>query len=223
MYFSHDELLQHEAADLLGDLFALYEFEEYDVFHDRQDLFYELASHVDERIGRRLLTLAALARVNDDVGAGLRKHGKDRPDGVGLIKEGGNAETMLTAREACNKIIHATGSRLTLHRFTRGIRSTSTSSIAITPACQSEGIFALCQALSEHDLSATADGTQQSISSRGCTPSCIGPRRSWRPEMSTTHAARRRKRSESRAEGQNRRNRPRGGIRNRPQSFRRQT
>ena len=44
MYFSHEDLLGDEAADLLGDLFALYEFEQYAIFSDPGDVFYELAS-----------------------------------------------------------------------------------------------------------------------------------------------------------------------------------
>jgi hypothetical protein len=51
--------------------------------------------------------LASLGRVNDDGGDGLKLH-KDRfPDGVGTLIESG-VKKPLTAREACNKIIHAT-------------------------------------------------------------------------------------------------------------------
>ena len=116
MFIAHDELIRDQVANLLGDLYTLYEYENYLIFGDPRDSFYELAGHIDARLGKQFLELAAFARVNDDSSGGLAHHATDiKPQGVGLLNEGGKKST-LTAREACNKIIHATGSRLSYIR-----------------------------------------------------------------------------------------------------------
>src|SRR5262245_55035402 len=109
MFFAPEDLIREEASSLLADLYALYEFETYKIFDDFRDSFSEVASQVDERISRRLLSLATLARVNDDLGGGLAVHATRKAEGVGLLIEG-RKESVLTAREACNKIIHSDGS-----------------------------------------------------------------------------------------------------------------
>jgi hypothetical protein len=114
-FFAHDGVIQEEAARLLADVYSLYEFESYEIFDDPRDTFFDLRSFVSDRMERSLVTLASLARVNDDGGAGLAIHAKERRDGVGLLKENGK-EMALTAREACNKIIHAKFSHLDLQR-----------------------------------------------------------------------------------------------------------
>lgn len=115
-FFAHDGVIQEEAARLLADVYALYEFDTYEIFEDERDTFYELHSYIAERTERSLLTLAGLARVNDDGGAGLKHHKGKRPDGVGLLIEG-TEKTPLSAREACNKIIHARAAKFRLDRL----------------------------------------------------------------------------------------------------------
>ena len=110
-FFAPDAVVQEEAARLLADVFALYEFETYEIFDDRRDTFFELRSYVSDRMERSLVTLASLARVNDDGGAGFSLHAEKLPAGVGVLKEG-DKEEPLTARQACNKIIHAKFARL---------------------------------------------------------------------------------------------------------------
>lgn len=110
-FFAPDAVVQEEAARLLADVFALYEFETYEIFDDPRDTFFEIRTYVSDRMERSLVTLASLARVNDDGGAGFALHAEQRPEGVGLLKEGGQ-EAPLTARQACNKIIHAKFARL---------------------------------------------------------------------------------------------------------------
>ena len=100
---------------MLANVYALYEFETYEIFDDPRDAFFELRSYVSDRMERALVTLASLARVNDDGGLGLGVHAKEQPTGVGTLKEAGK-ETALTAREACNKIIHAKFARMDLQR-----------------------------------------------------------------------------------------------------------
>jgi hypothetical protein len=114
-FFAHDGVIQEEAARLLADVYAMYEFEAYEIFDDLRDTFFELRSHVSDRMERSLVTLASLARVNDDGGLGLSVHAEKLPDGVGILKEAGK-EISLTAREACNKIIHAKFAHIDLQR-----------------------------------------------------------------------------------------------------------
>jgi hypothetical protein len=112
MFFAPEDLILDEATSLLADLYALYEFDVYAIFDEHpRNVFNGMASHIDERLGRRMLILASLARANDDAGGGLRDHAKRKREGVGTLNDG-QTVTNLTAREACNKIIHSNGSRL---------------------------------------------------------------------------------------------------------------
>jgi hypothetical protein len=114
-FFAQHEAIQDEAARLLADVYALYEFEVYTIFNDPRDSFCELFSFVADRTELSLMKLAALARANDDAGAGLSEHTKRKPSGVGVLTEGGKKK-VLSAREACNKIIHAKTARFRLMR-----------------------------------------------------------------------------------------------------------
>jgi hypothetical protein len=114
-FFAQDDVIQEEAARLLADIYALYEFETYQIFSDQRDTFYELFSYVADRTERSLLTLAGLARANDDGGAGLRYYAKERTEGVGVLNEG-KKRSPLSVREGCNKIIHAKKARFHLDR-----------------------------------------------------------------------------------------------------------
>lgn len=114
-FFAHDGVIQEEAASVLADVYALYEMETYEIFNDPRDTFFELRTYVSDRMEKSLVTLASLARVNDDGGAGFANHMEQRPDGVGILTESGK-QTALTAREACNKIIHAKFARIHLKR-----------------------------------------------------------------------------------------------------------
>jgi hypothetical protein len=70
---------------------------------------------VSDRANRSLVTLAALARVNDEGSLGFVVHHDKHPEGVGTLTESGKT-SVLTAREACNKTIHAKFAQLHLRR-----------------------------------------------------------------------------------------------------------
>lgn len=105
-FFTTEEAIQEQATSVLSDFYALYEMEQYAIFDDPRDSFYYMHGLIADRLERAILTLASLARANDDGGEGFRLHKEKRPQGVGTLVEE-HATSILTAREACNKIIHA--------------------------------------------------------------------------------------------------------------------
>ncbi|GAA5012949.1 hypothetical protein GCM10025794_01130 [Massilia kyonggiensis] len=66
----------------------------------------------DPELNRNIMSLAALARANDDGRGGLKTHFEQNPNGVGTLTKNGQSEP-LSPREACNKIIHNTTVQLT--------------------------------------------------------------------------------------------------------------
>jgi hypothetical protein len=114
-FYAPDTVIQEEATRLLADVYASYELANYEIFDDKRDTFYEMHTQLGDRAERALVTLAALARVNDDGGFGFAVHEDERPEGVGTLTQKGK-EVPLTAREACNKIIHAKFAKLELER-----------------------------------------------------------------------------------------------------------
>lgn len=69
--------------------------------------FTELAALGGEIFENNMVALAAMARANDEGFNTLAVHAERNPKGVGLLSEKGKT-VALSAREACNKIIHAT-------------------------------------------------------------------------------------------------------------------
>jgi len=105
-FFATENAIQEQATSVLADFYALYEMEQYKIFEDPRDTFFYVSGLIADRLERAILTLASLARANDDGGEGFRLHSEKRSEGVGTLIEG-ETESVLTAREACNKIIHA--------------------------------------------------------------------------------------------------------------------
>lgn len=105
-FFATEDAIQEQATSVLADFYALYEMQQYTIFEDPRDTFYYVQGLIADRLERAILTLASLARANDDGGEGFRLHSKKRPEGVGTLIEV-ETTSVLTAREACNKIIHA--------------------------------------------------------------------------------------------------------------------
>jgi hypothetical protein len=73
---------------------------------DDPDPLDKLLEFEEEELTEELLKLSALARANDDRLKILDHATKAFPDGVGTITSKGETKS-LSAREACNKIIHA--------------------------------------------------------------------------------------------------------------------
>ncbi len=99
-----DNTLVKTGYRLLSYIYALYEWDSLHRDSD-QDEIHDLTQFEDEEISENLVSLAALARACDDECGGLKRYDDHREGGVGSIKI--DAEKTLTAREACNKIIHA--------------------------------------------------------------------------------------------------------------------
>ena len=109
-FFHSEEQFQEEALRFLSLVYSVYEFDSYYVFGDPRDSFHELQWKAEREVAKSIVTLASLARVNDDYGDGLKAHQTRFPTGVGILIEDG-VRKPLTSREACNKIIHATDAK----------------------------------------------------------------------------------------------------------------
>ena len=105
-FHARDEILEREGYKLLCLVLAKYDLEKLQYYNGANDVFEQLMEHENTELNTSIMSLAALARANDDVGGGLKAHDDENTDGVGiLIVEG--KETKLSSREACNKIIHS--------------------------------------------------------------------------------------------------------------------
>lgn len=105
-FFIHDEVLKLKAYVLLSQLLATYEFEKLAYSFDSPDVVNELIGCGDQELQKNIMSLAALARTNDDVRGGLAAHFSAHPKGVGTLSIDDGAPEPLSPREACNKIIH---------------------------------------------------------------------------------------------------------------------
>jgi hypothetical protein len=108
-HFISDERMKRLGHRLLCALFAAYDFP--DLYrekfpHHETDPLDEFRALEDSDFSEHLVMLSALARANDDEHQTLATLGKTLPNGVGVLVEEGKTRP-LTAREACNKIIHA--------------------------------------------------------------------------------------------------------------------
>ena len=105
-FYGWEDTIHQHAYILLCQLFALSEFEKLAHWGGPPDAFQTLLGREEPEFNKNIITLAALARANDDAGKGLGEYMKRNPEGVGKLTVDGNEQT-LTAREACNKIIHS--------------------------------------------------------------------------------------------------------------------
>lgn len=112
-FFATEDAIKEQSISVLADFYALYEMKQYTIFEDPRDTFFYVQELIADRLERALLTLASLARANDDGGEGFSLHSEKRPEGVGTVIEG-ETELVLTAREACNKILHAKAAKFEL-------------------------------------------------------------------------------------------------------------
>jgi len=104
-----DDTLKRIGYRLLCSVYAEYEWPNLrrDSDPDVLDSFLE---HSDEEISELLVSLAALARAADDALDTLAQLEKTFPQGVGTLLIN-DTKTVLSLRQACNKIIHAKTSR----------------------------------------------------------------------------------------------------------------
>lgn len=110
--YIHEETLQHHAYVLLCQLLSMHEIEKLAYYPGCNDAVESLLAVGEPELNRNIMSLAALARANDDGRGGLKAHLAQHPNGVGTLTKNGQSET-LSPREACNKIIHNTTVRLT--------------------------------------------------------------------------------------------------------------
>jgi hypothetical protein len=110
--YIHEETLQHHAYILLCQLLSMHEIEKLAYYPGCNDAVETLLAVGDPELNRNIMSLAALARANDDGRGGLKTHFEQNPSGVGTLTKNGQSEP-LSPREACNKIIHNTTVQLT--------------------------------------------------------------------------------------------------------------
>lgn len=110
--YVHEETLQHHAYILLCQLLSMREIENLAYYQGCHDVVAVLLAVGEPELNRNIMSLAALARANDDGRDGLKTHLAQNPSGVGTLTRNGQSE-VLSAREACNKIIHNITVRLT--------------------------------------------------------------------------------------------------------------
>ena len=70
------------------------------------EVFLQFSDTAQDIFQTNIVALAAIARANDEGYNTLNKYSDRFPEGVGSLEENGELKT-LSAREACNKIIHA--------------------------------------------------------------------------------------------------------------------
>lgn len=106
---SHTEKMKEYGVAILGSLHAQREFHKLRPFSNStggNEVFLQLYDTAQDLFETNIVALAALARANDEGYKSLKIHSERFPDGVGVLKENGENK-VLSAREACNKIIHA--------------------------------------------------------------------------------------------------------------------
>ncbi|WP_070360944.1 hypothetical protein [Duganella sp. HH105] len=110
--YIHEETLQKHAYILLCQLMSMHDIENLAYYPGCHDAVASLMATGEPELNRNIMSLAALARANDDSRDGLKTHLAENPAGVGTLTRNEKSE-ILSAREACNKIIHNTSVRLT--------------------------------------------------------------------------------------------------------------
>lgn len=110
-FYAWEETLKHTAYVLMCQLLSMESFGKLAYFSDAPDAVNDLLGWGEAELNKNIMSLAALARANDDARQGLAWHSEQHPAGVGTLTQDGKAEA-LTAREACNKLIHSKSSKL---------------------------------------------------------------------------------------------------------------
>lgn len=109
-HFISNDMLTKLGHRILSTSFAAYEYEklyrEADAVTRDPDPLDHLRAYEESEISENLITLASLARADDDQWETLKYGDITFPDGVGTLKKKGESNP-LKVREACNKIIHA--------------------------------------------------------------------------------------------------------------------
>lgn len=96
-----EETLRHHAYILMCQLLAIENFADLAYYPGAPDVINDLLGLEEPEMNKNIMSLAALARANDDARDGLAQHAKNHPSGVGTLIQNGATE-VLTAREACN-------------------------------------------------------------------------------------------------------------------------
>ena len=100
------QTVQEHAFSLLAALFGMEEVWKLTPPSGHHEVFSDLHSEGTEQFQKHMMSLAMLARIKDQGMNTLAEHIEKNPAGVGDLTQG-DATIPLTAREACNKVIHA--------------------------------------------------------------------------------------------------------------------
>jgi len=110
-FYAWEGTLKHTAYILMCQLLSMESFGKLAYFSDAPDAVNDLLGWGDAELNKNIMSLAAFARANDDARKGLARHSEHHPTGVGTLTQD-DTEEALTAREACNKLIHSKSSKL---------------------------------------------------------------------------------------------------------------
>lgn len=105
------ETVHKHAFSLLATLFGMEEVWKLTPPSGDHEVFVELHSEGTEQFQMHMISLAMLARIKDQGLNTLAKHADKYSEGVGELFENGS-RAPLTAREACNKVIHAQSAKI---------------------------------------------------------------------------------------------------------------
>ncbi|SFH58625.1 hypothetical protein SAMN05216299_1276 [Nitrosospira sp. Nsp14] len=105
-FIASDTKIKEHAVMALSALYGCEELSKYAPPDGQPDGFAMLSSVGEEIFKHQMVALAAMVRAVDDEFDTLAQHQKQNPLGVGEL-ENSKGSQILTAREACNKILHA--------------------------------------------------------------------------------------------------------------------
>lgn len=105
-FIASDAKIREHAFMVLSALYGSEELWKFTPPGGEHEGFTELATIGDEIFENNMVSLASMARANDEGFNTLAVHTEKHPEGVGELVEI-EQTSVLTAREACNKIIHA--------------------------------------------------------------------------------------------------------------------
>lgn len=105
------ESIEEHAFSVLACLYGMEEIWKLTPPGGQHETFTVIYSKGEELFEKHILSLATIARIKDQGINSLSKHTMKNPSGVGELTEN-KKTTTLTAREACNKIIHANTAKI---------------------------------------------------------------------------------------------------------------
>jgi len=105
------DTVHSHAFSLLASLFGMEEVWKLTPPNGDHEVFTELHHEGTEQFQKHMMALAIFSRVRDQGMNTLSKHSENFPNGVGELTKNGES-TPLTAREACNKIVHAQSAKI---------------------------------------------------------------------------------------------------------------